>query len=124
VKKAFTLIELVMIIVILGILAAVAIPKYFDIQTSAKVSAEKGVLGGIRAGIASYYANQCATATCAYPSSLDAATTGSCSATNVCFNTVLSQGGITSDWTKASATTYTGPAGNTYTYTSSTGEFK
>lgn len=123
-KKAFTLIELVMIIVILGILAAVAIPKYFDIQTSAKVSAEKGVLGGIRAGIASYYANQCATATCAYPSSLDAATTGSCSATNVCFNTVLSQGGITSDWTKASATTYTGPAGNTYTYTSSTGEFK
>ena len=63
--KGFTLIELIMIIVILGILAAVAIPKYFDLQTQAKVSAEKGVVGGVRSGIATYYGNQCATATCA-----------------------------------------------------------
>ncbi len=123
-RSGFTLIELVMIIVILGILAAVALPKYFDIQTSALVSAEKGVVGGVRAGISTYYAHQCATATCAYASSLDAASTGDCTTTNVCFDTVLSQGGITSDWTKASATTYTGPAGNTYTYDNTTGEFK
>jgi len=34
--KGFTLIELVMIIVLLGILAAVAIPRYQDISTNAK----------------------------------------------------------------------------------------
>ena len=70
-KKAFTMIELVMVIVILGILAAVAIPKYFDFSSNAKVSAEKGVVGGVRAGIATYYSNQCASATCAYPATLD-----------------------------------------------------
>ncbi|MBL7151288.1 MAG: type II secretion system protein [Candidatus Omnitrophica bacterium] len=122
--KGFTLIELVMIIVILGILSAVALPKYFDIQTSAKISAEKGVVGGVRAGLSTYYANQCVTTTCVYPSTLDSASTGDCSTSNPCFDTVLAQGGITSDeWEKASATTYTGPAGNTYTYNSSTGEF-
>ncbi|RJP28066.1 MAG: type II secretion system protein [Candidatus Omnitrophota bacterium] len=123
-RKGFTLIELVMIIVILGILAAVAIPNFYNLQSDAKTSAEKGVVGGVRAGIATYYANQCASGTCAYPAALDAATTGACTASNACFDNVLSQGGITSDWTKASATTYTGPAGTTYTYTAATGSFQ
>ena len=121
--KGFTLIELIMIIVILGILAAVAIPKYFDLQNQAKVSAEKGVLGGVRSGIATYYSNECAKVTgCAYPATLDAAAAGACTTANPCFGNVMSQA-VTQDWTKG-AGAYTGPATNTYTYTAATGTFQ
>ncbi|MCB9757646.1 MAG: prepilin-type N-terminal cleavage/methylation domain-containing protein [Candidatus Omnitrophica bacterium] len=118
-KKGFTLIELIMIIVILGVLAVVAVPKYFDLSTGANTAAEKGVVGGVRAGIQTYFAQNKA-----FPATLDSASSAACSATNICFGTVLGQGAITSDWTKASATTYTGPAGTTYTYTAATGDFK
>ncbi|MFA5839424.1 MAG: prepilin-type N-terminal cleavage/methylation domain-containing protein [Candidatus Margulisiibacteriota bacterium] len=51
-RKGFTLIELVMVIVILGILAAVAIPAYVNLSQNARVSAAKGSAGTIRAAIA------------------------------------------------------------------------
>lgn len=118
-RDGFTLIEIIMVIVVLGILAAVAIPKYYDIQSDAKTAAEKGAVGGVRSGIHTYFISNKT-----WPSSLDSATTGACNSTNACFTTILSQGGIISDWNKSSSTVYVGPTGANYTYTSSTGEFK
>ena len=62
-KKGFTLIELVMVIVIIGILAAVAIPKFVDLTGQAKNGATQGALGALRSGLAIYFANEAATST-------------------------------------------------------------
>jgi prepilin-type N-terminal cleavage/methylation domain-containing protein len=55
-KSGFTLVELVIVIVVLGILAAVAVPKFFDFTTDAKEAACKGSLGGVRSAVSNYYA--------------------------------------------------------------------
>lgn len=63
-QRGFTLIELVMVIVILGILAAVAIPKFVDFKSDAQDAAMKGVAGAAASASAINYGG-CAIATAA-----------------------------------------------------------
>lgn len=47
-EKGFTLIELVIAIVIIGILAAIAVPKFVDLSSDATAAAKKGMAGAVK----------------------------------------------------------------------------
>ena len=56
-EGGFTLIELIMVIVILGIISAVAIPKFLSLSDSAKLSAARGVGGAVASSVSAEHAD-------------------------------------------------------------------
>ena len=67
-QRGFTLIEIIMVIVLLGIIAAIAIPQYVDMKSKAQEATADGIVGSIVSAAAIGYAyNAVNTPTATYP---------------------------------------------------------
>lgn len=123
-RKAFTLVELVMVIVIIGLLAAVVMPKFGDMKTEAQDAAEKATVAAIRSGIKLVYMDNLVKGTNSYPSTLDSAANGAASEAAPLFTEVIEDGLTDPNWEKIGTRRYRYiPTRVQYDYDRTTGKF-
>lgn len=119
-EKGFTLIELIVVIVLLGILAVIAIPKFSDMRTEAAIASANGVLGAAQGAAAiNFAAGLVGKATTARPAYDATNCLGGLVATGACL--LQAMDGTPQGWSATGQTitgpTYTDAGGTTQTPT-------
>lgn len=124
-KSAFTMIELIFVIVVLGILAAVAIPKFSSVKESTDLSRGKSDVASIRSAIMNERQSRIIKGDSSYLTTLTDSNT-------TLFDKILKPYGIkagtsSGEWSKVSDTEYKFKVGSTdctFIYDPSDGSFK
>lgn len=112
-SKGFTLIEIIAVLVVLGVLAAVAVPKYIDLQNDAKKKAAVGFVAAAQSAISMGYAsNLLGNTSPAGPSAACGNVTIDCPSGDTCNVTCVGD-----DWSAASSTITASYGGQTATGT-------
>ena len=106
-RGGFTLIELVMVIVVIGVLAAIIIPKFVGQRVQAEIASTKANLENLRTALQIYYANDGGV----YPDTLDGLTTAAPVTGEIYLRKVPAPSVRNTDGAKASAFSYNNATG-------------
>ena len=74
--RAFTIVEMIVVLVVVGVLAAIVVPRFNGMTDEAKASAVQGILSGIRSSVAGFRSRQVIAGTAAYPTITQLTTLG------------------------------------------------
>jgi type II secretory pathway pseudopilin PulG len=125
-RTAFTLVELMIIVVLLSILTALSIPRYVNARERAEEAAETKIVKAVQTAIEAHRAGQIMHGGgAAFPEKLDDAPTESAAGPTNPFFAHIMDIPLTSGWEKGSTIhTYVSPSGNEFVYRPETGKFE
>ncbi len=92
--QAFTLVEMLVVVLILGILAAVVVPKFASASDSARTASVQSTVGGVRAGIAAFRTRAVIAGEDPFPTLAELTTVGTVMQDKIAANPFTGIGGV------------------------------